>query len=66
MKLSDVVSHAGLSRFAEVGLVLFVLAFLAIIWWVFRPGARARWKADAVLPLDDDTPQQPRDPEARP
>lgn len=66
MKLSDVMSHTGLSRYAEVGLVLFVLAFIAIIWWVFRPSARSRWKADASLPLDDETPQQPRDPEPRP
>jgi cbb3-type cytochrome oxidase subunit 3 len=65
VKLSDVVSNAGLSSFAELALVLFVLAFAAIIWWVFRPSARARWKSDAQMPLDDENPQQPRDPEKR-
>ena len=49
MKLSDVVGHAGLSGYAQVALVLFLVAFVAIIWWVFRPGARARWP-DACSP----------------
>ncbi len=60
MKLSDIMSNAGLSVFAEVALVLFVLAFLGIIWWVFRPGNARRWESDAQMPLDDLHPQQPR------
>jgi cbb3-type cytochrome oxidase subunit 3 len=60
MKLSDILGHADLSIYAEVGLVLFILAFLGIVWWTFRPGARARWRSDAQMPLDDEHPQQPR------
>jgi len=61
MKMSDIVGHAGLSGYAIAGLVLFVVAFLAIIVWIYRPSARARWKQDAQMPLDDETPQQPRE-----
>lgn len=53
MKLSDIMSHAGLSVYAEVALVLFLLAFVGIVWWVFRPSARDRWKQAAQIPLDD-------------
>ncbi len=53
MKLSDIMGNAGLSIYAEVALVLFLAAFVAIIWWVFRPTARTRWQQDAQLPFDD-------------
>jgi cbb3-type cytochrome oxidase subunit 3 len=58
--LTDVMSHAGLAIFAEIGLVLFFVAFLGIVWWVFRPANRKRWKTDANMPLDDVHPQTPR------
>lgn len=63
MKLSDIMSHAGLSGYAVIALVLFMLAFLAIVWWIFRPANRGRWKRDAQIPLDDAHPQPPRDAE---
>ena len=59
MKLSDIMSHAGLAIYAEVALVLFLLAFLGIIWWVFRSSNTARFEREALLPLDDDFPQPP-------
>ncbi|MCU0635617.1 MAG: hypothetical protein MUE41_12150 [Gemmatimonadaceae bacterium] len=64
MKLSDVVSGAGLSFYAEVALVLFMLAFLGIVVRLFWPGrdraARdAAMAANARLPLDDGTPSRP-------
>jgi cbb3-type cytochrome oxidase subunit 3 len=58
--LADVMSHAGLAIFAEIGLVLFFAAFVGIVWWVLRPANRKRWKADARMPLDDERPQTPR------
>ncbi len=60
MSLADLMSHAGLAIFAEIGMVLFVIAFLGIIWWVYRPANRARFHADARIPLDDATPPTPR------
>ncbi len=53
MKLSDIMGNAGLSFYAEVALLLFLFAFLGIVWWVFRPSARRRWDQAARLPLDD-------------
>lgn len=53
MPLSDVMSHAGLSRYAEIGLVLFMFAFLLIVWRIFRPGARDEHERTKRLPLDD-------------
>ncbi|MES2305536.1 MAG: cbb3-type cytochrome c oxidase subunit 3 [Gemmatimonadota bacterium] len=54
MKLSDIMSHAGLSIYAEVALVLFLAAFCGIIYWVFRPASAATWQRAARLPLDDE------------
>lgn len=59
--MSDIVGHSGLAGYAITGLILFLLAFVAIIAWVYRPSARRRWTEDARIPLDDDTPQQPRE-----
>ena len=56
MKLVDVMSGAGLSTYAIVALLLFVLAFLAIVVRTFAPGAAARHQADARLPFSDDEP----------
>ena len=60
MKLSDIMANAGLAIYAEVALVIFLLAFVAISWWVFRSANTARWNSAAMMPLDDLHPQQPR------
>ena len=62
MKLSDVVGNSGLSIYAEIALVIFVLAFLAILVWLFRPGATERFRREARMPLDDETPVERRTP----
>ena len=52
MRLSDVMSAMQLSAYAEVALVLFLLAFVAIAVHVIRaPGAEA-WESARHLPLD--------------
>lgn len=53
MKLSDIMSHAGLSMYAQVALVLFVLVFLAIIVRTFLPSRRGELMEAALLPLDE-------------
>ena len=59
MKLSDIMSHAGLAIYAEWALVLFMVAFVGIVLWVFRPGNKSRFDSDAQMPLDDEHPQSP-------
>ncbi|MBI3791876.1 MAG: cbb3-type cytochrome c oxidase subunit 3 [Gemmatimonadetes bacterium] len=47
-------SHAGLAIYAEYALVLFMLVFVGIAVWAFWPSNKAKFDADAQLPLDDD------------
>ena len=42
MKLSEIMSAAGLSAYAEVALILFLFAFVLILVTVFAP-SRAKW-----------------------
>jgi len=55
MSLRDVVSGAGLGAFAEVALVLFFAAFLAIVLYVVLR-RRGAWDRARRLPLDDGAP----------
>jgi cbb3-type cytochrome oxidase subunit 3 len=56
MKLSDVVGHSGLAIYAEIAMVLFLLAFAAVLVGIaLRP--RAELDRAARLPLDDDAPE---------
>lgn len=56
MKLSDVVSHAtGLAIYAEIGMVLFLIAFVLIWVDVMRKQRRPLLQDQSMLPLDDGT-----------
>ncbi len=54
MKLVDVMSASGLSGYAIIALLLFVIAFVAVVLLLFAPGQAARHAADARLPFTDD------------
>jgi cbb3-type cytochrome oxidase subunit 3 len=57
MRLSDVMSGAGLTFWAEVGLVVSVIAFVALVVYVFLRRNRARFERARYLPLEgDETP----------
>ena len=60
MSMTDIVSHAGLSLYTEIAMVLFMAAFLAIGVWTFWPSRRKELDRAAQLPLDDDTTSTPR------
>jgi cbb3-type cytochrome oxidase subunit 3 len=62
MSLTEIMSNAGLSRYAEVALLLFFCAFVIIVWRIFRPGQRKWLEQQARLPLDDDPAVPPRSP----
>ena len=53
MKLSDVVSAAGLTLYPKIALVLFLLAFAIVVVRILLPGRRAQWARHAALPLED-------------
>jgi cbb3-type cytochrome oxidase subunit 3 len=54
MRLSDVMGHAGLAGYAEVALILFAAAFVAIVIRTFRPGRQAEMDAMSRMPLEDE------------
>jgi cbb3-type cytochrome oxidase subunit 3 len=54
MSLTDVMSHAGFSGYAQVGFVVSLLAFVGIVAWVVRR-PKTEMKAHARLALDDDS-----------
>jgi cbb3-type cytochrome oxidase subunit 3 len=58
MHLSDIMSHAGLAGYAELALLLFMIAFLAIVIATFRPGNRRAMDAASRLPFEDDPAAQ--------
>jgi cbb3-type cytochrome oxidase subunit 3 len=58
MKLSDVVGGSGLAMFAEVALIIFFVAFVAIAISLLLT-RRADHDRAAHLPFDDGTPPSP-------
>ncbi len=59
MKLSDVVAGAGLAAYAEIALILFLLAFVAVCVAILWPRQDRRFDAASRLPLDDDPTARP-------
>jgi len=55
MSLSDVMAGAGLAGFAEIALVLFLVAFVGVVVQVASRRHRGAFQAESVLPFDDDT-----------
>jgi cbb3-type cytochrome oxidase subunit 3 len=53
MKLSDIMSNAGLSIYAEIALVLFLAVFIAVVIRTWAPSRRRALEEAAQLPLDD-------------
>lgn len=54
MKLSDVMSAAGLASYAEVALVLFMLAFVAVALRLFLRRNSEDWAALEHMPLGEE------------
>jgi cbb3-type cytochrome oxidase subunit 3 len=53
MRLSDVMGGARLELFAEVGLVIFALAFATVLVTTFLRRNRAAFERARRMPLDD-------------
>jgi len=60
MRLTDVMSHSGLTHWAEWALLLFFAAFFLIAVRVLLPSRKDEIERDRFLPLDDehDTPRE--------
>lgn len=60
-RLSDVVGASGLAGYAVVALILFVFAFLLVLYTIVAPSRRAQQQRAAMLPFDDGIdPSEPR------
>lgn len=55
MSLTDLMSHAGLADYAQIALVLFCAAFVAIVIRTFAPGNKREMEQVGRLPLEDAT-----------
>ncbi len=53
MHLSDIMGHAGLAGYAIVAMILFILAFGAIVWSIFRRSRREEFDRASRLPFED-------------
>lgn len=62
MNLTDIVSGSGLSRYAEIALVLFLLVFLGIVVRTMAPSRRRELDRASRMPLSDDEPDSPSSP----
>jgi cbb3-type cytochrome oxidase subunit 3 len=62
MNLTEIMSAAGLSRYAEIALVLFVVAFIVILVRIYAPSRRRALERAARLPLEDDAEAGPSTP----
>jgi nitrogen fixation-related uncharacterized protein len=60
MSLTAIMSGAKLDFYAQVSLVLFLIAFGFILWRVFSPRFKDTYERAARMPLDDENPQTPR------
>ena len=57
--LTDVVSGAGLSIYAEIALVIFLVTFLGIVISLFVPRRRRLYEHLRRLPIDEDKDTEP-------
>jgi cbb3-type cytochrome oxidase subunit 3 len=63
VKLSDVVGNSGLAIYAEIALILFLVAFVGIVAWLLWPGRRGQLEPLGRMPLEDESrPTNPGDP----
>ena len=60
MKLSDIMSAAGLALYAEVALALFVLAFALIAVGVVSRRNQDNWERARWLPLSEEQEREAR------
>ena len=66
MRLTDIMSNAGLSGYAEVALILFFAAFVGVAIATFLPSRKKEMDRAARLPLEDSAPISPAEKGGRP
>lgn len=59
MRLSDIMSEMHLASYAEIGLVIFLVVFAAVVIRVFSKKYAGEYEAARHMPLDDDIVRTP-------
>jgi len=59
MSLTDIMSAAGLTTYAELGLILCFITFTAIVLWVFAVRTKPSYEHQRQLPLEDEANAAP-------
>lgn len=54
MRLTDIMGQLGLSFYPQVGLIIFLVVFGAIVLRVFSPGRKSEFSRGVMLPLESD------------
>ena len=60
MSLTDIMSAAGLTTYAELGLILCFITFMAIVLWVYVVRGKPSYEHQRRLPLDGEASAAPR------
>lgn len=47
-------SDQGITLGPAIALIIFLVVFVGVLAWVFRPGSRRIYEHESRLPLDDD------------
>lgn len=58
MRLSDIMSQAGLHGYATIAMILFIVVFAAIVVRVFQPSRREEFDRTGRLPLDNEADRE--------
>jgi cbb3-type cytochrome oxidase subunit 3 len=57
--LTDVVSGAGLSGYAEIALIIFFVAFVGVVISLYLPSKQGTYERLRNLPMDDESAYVP-------
>ncbi|MCA9632939.1 MAG: cbb3-type cytochrome c oxidase subunit 3 [Myxococcales bacterium] len=60
MRLSEIMSNMGLTSYAEVGLLIFLGVFIAVVFRVYSKKYQPEYEAARFMPLDDEIVRTPR------
>jgi cbb3-type cytochrome oxidase subunit 3 len=53
MRLSDIMSSAGLAFYPQIALFIFLIVFTLVCLRILRPSHAAQYQSHSTLPLDD-------------
>ncbi len=54
MRLSEIMSSFKLASYAEIGLIIFLAVFVAVVVRVMSKRHQAEYEAASLMPLDDE------------